>query len=479
MSRLGTETYTLNLRELSIVMNCFYSKRSAKDIEIKLLAESETQHFIDNNSSAGQWLESSLRSLSAGQHCLVPSADGHVKQVIVIIDSDASSSSMWAIAALALSLPEANYYLSDNTPQEQRQQLLLGWALGAYQYNCYNKNEKAVARIFRDDDLEAERMDAMITAHYLTRDLINAPPNEMMPINLAETTKALAKEFSAKFSEVTDDQQLAQDYPLVHAVGRASKNRPRLIRLSWGQASDPRVSLIGKGVCFDSGGLNIKPGASMRYMKKDMGGAAHVLGLARYIMQQKLPIQLELWVSAVENAISEDAFRPGDIIRARSGTTVEIDNTDAEGRLVMADALTEALENNTDLIIDFSTLTGAARVALGTEVGVFFANKSSTAATLMTASAEAQDPLWQLPLHQGYKHQLKSDVADLVNCASSGYGGAISAALFLQDFVTEEVDWLHFDVMAYNMRSRPGRPKGGEAMGLRAMCHYLEQRYTR
>lgn len=460
-------------------MNCFYSKRSAKDIEIQLLAESETQHFIDNNQSTGQWLESSLRSLTAGQHCLVPAADGSVKQVIVIVATDEASSNMWAIAGLSLSLPQAEYYLSDSIPQQQKNQLLLGWALGAYQYQRYTNNEKAVARIHRQDDAAAKRMDAMITAHYLTRDLINAPPNDMMPIDLSDATKALADEFSASFSEVVDDTQLARDYPLVHAVGRASKNRPRLIRLSWGDASHPRVCLIGKGVCFDSGGLNIKPGASMRYMKKDMGGAAHVLGLARYIMQQGLPIQLELWVSAVENAISEDAFRPGDIISARSGTTVEIDNTDAEGRLVMADALTEAIESECDLTIDFSTLTGAARVALGTEVGVFFSNQTATAESLMTAAEETQDPLWQLPLHQGYKHQLKSDVADLVNCASSGYGGAISAALFLQDFVSKDADWLHFDVMAFNMRNRPGRPKGGEAMGLRAMCHYLEQRYIK
>jgi len=460
-------------------MNCFYSKRSAKDIEIQLLAESQTQHFIDNNQTAGQWLESSLRSLTAGQHCLVPAADGSVKQVIVIVATDDSSASMWAIAALALTLPQADYYLNDSIPQQQKTQLLLGWALGAYQYQRYTNDEKAIARIYRQDDAAARRMDAMITAHYLTRDLINAPPNDMMPVDLADATKALADEFSASFSEVIDDAQLARDYPLVHAVGRASKNRPRLIRLSWGDSNHPRVCLIGKGVCFDSGGLNIKPGASMRYMKKDMGGAAHVLGLARYIMQQGLPIQLELWVSAVENAISEDAFRPGDIISARSGTTVEIDNTDAEGRLVMADALTEAIESERDLTIDFSTLTGAARVALGTEVGVFFSNQTATAQALMAAAEEAQDPIWQLPLHQGYKHQLKSDVADLVNCASSGYGGAISAALFLQDFVSKDADWLHFDVMAFNMRNRPGRPKGGEAMGLRAMCHYLEQRYTK
>jgi len=458
-------------------MNCFYSKRSVKDIEIQLLSESEVQPFIDSDQPAAQWLKASTRSLKAGQHHLLPAADGSLKQVIVIIDAADTSSNMWAIASLALQLPQADYYLNESVLQQQKEQLLLGWALGAYQYQRYTKNKKSVARIYRPDDRVAQRMDAMISAHYLTRDLINTPPNDMMPADLARATKALAEEFSADFSEVTEDAQLARDYPLVHAVGRASKNRPRLIRLSWGDVSHPRVCLIGKGVCFDSGGLNIKPGGSMRYMKKDMGGAAHVLGLARYIMQQQLPIQLELWVSAVENAISEDAFRPGDILSARSGTTVEIDNTDAEGRLVMADALSEAIERECDLMIDFSTLTGAARVALGTEVGVFFSNQSTTAQALMAIAEESQDPIWQLPLHQGYKHQLKSDVADLVNSASSGYGGAITAALFLQDFVSKDVDWLHFDVMAYNMRSRSGRPKGGEAMGLRAICHYLEQRY--
>ena len=255
-------------------------------------------------------------------------------------------------------------------------------------------------------------------------------------------------------------------------------HEPRLIEFIWGNPQHPRVSLIGKGVSFDSGGLDIKSAQGMRLMKKDMGGAAHVAGIALAVMRLKLPIQLQVLIPAVENAISGDAFRPGDVLTSRSGKTIEIDNTDAEGRLILCDAITKAVENKPDLLIDFATLTGAARVALGTEVPAFFTNDDSSAADLMQASEAVNDPIWQLPLHQSYRYMLNSDIADIVNSAASGYGGAITAALYLKEFVPAETKWIHIDVMAYNMRARAGRPKGGEAMGLRAVVEFLQKRYT-
>ena len=319
---------------------------------------------------------------------------------------------------------------------------------------------------------------ALINSSQLVRDLINAPGNEMMPVHLADAARSLALKHNAHFSEITGEDLLTHNYPLIHAVGRASEFEPRLLKIEWGSVSSPLLCVAGKGVCFDSGGLDIKNASGMRWMKKDMGGAAHALGLASYIMQTNLPVRLQVSIPAVENAIAGNAYRPGDVIISRSGKSVEIDNTDAEGRLVLADALTEQCEQNPDLLIDFATLTGAARVALGTEVAVFFSKHDDTAHDLHQAARISEDDIWRLPLHQGYKHQLKSAIADMVNCASSGYGGAITAALFLQAFVPDNCDWLHFDIMAYNMRSRAGRPKGGEAMGLRSVCQYLESRYS-
>jgi len=255
-------------------------------------------------------------------------------------------------------------------------------------------------------------------------------------------------------------------------------HEPRLIEFNWGDAKHPKVSLIGKGVSFDSGGLDIKSAQGMRLMKKDMGGAAHVAGIALAIMKLNLPIQLQVLIPAVENAISANAFRPGDVLTSRSGKTIEIDNTDAEGRLILCDAITKAVEGKPDLLIDFATLTGAARIALGTEVPAFFTNDDSSAADLMQASEAVNDPIWQLPLHKAYRYMLDSNIADICNSAASGYGGAITAALYLKEFVSVETKWIHFDVMAYNMRARAGRPKGGEAMGLRAVIEFLQKRYT-
>ena len=309
------------------------------------------------------------------------------------------------------------------------------------------------------------------------RDLVNTPAADMMPINLGECAQNLADRYQGEVKQIIGEELLEQNYPTIHAVGRASVHEPRLIDLTWGDNTHPKVTLVGKGVCFDSGGLDIKPAAGMRNMKKDMGGSAHVLGLAQLIMSHNLPVCLRVLIPAVENAISSNAIRPGDVITTRTGITVEIDNTDAEGRLVLCDALAEADNDKPDLIVDFATLTGAMRVALGTELPGFFSTSDQVAAGITEAGSKITDPVWRMPLYSAYRDLLKSTVADMTNCATVPFGGAITAALYLQEFVNKDTDWVHFDVMAFNIRALSGRPLGGEAFGIRAVFDYLQTKY--
>ncbi len=456
-------------------MDCFLQTPAEECIPIELMVKSEVDEYINSSLELkATWLLSSSRSIKEGSHYLIPNAEGKLDQVLVVVDS---KQSIWSIAGLPWALPAGNYCLSDSLPLEIRHSLTIGWGLGAYRYTTYNKKDEQCARLLLGKDIDQSAILNTVNSTHLVRDLVNTPANDMMPIDLAKHAQSIASAYDAKFNEIVGEDLLSKNYPLIHAVGRASQYDPRLIKLEWGEDTHPLVCIVGKGVCFDSGGLDIKNASGMRLMKKDMGGAAHALAAARYVMEKKLPIRLQVYVPAVENAISGDAYRPGDVISSRLNKTVEIDNTDAEGRLVLADALTKACEYKPDLLIDFATLTGAARVALGTEVGVFFSKKDRTAHDLYASARTSEDDIWRLPLHQGYRQQLKSTVADMVNSASSGFGGAITAALFLESFVSKDCDWIHFDVMAYNNRSRPGRPKGGEAMGLRSVCHYLEQRY--
>ena len=375
---------------------------------------------------------------------------------------------------LAKRLPEGDYQLKGS--DEFLDRAGLGWLLGTYRFDRYKSSEPVKARLLIDDEPRVARLQQMAQGVALVRDLVNTPPNDMRPEHLSEAAQALAGQFGARFTELVGEQLLTENYPTIHAVGRASVHEPRLLDLRWGDAGHPKVTLVGKGVCFDSGGLDIKPAAGMRYMKKDMGGAAHVLGLAHMIMSLELPVNLRVLIPAVENAVSGNAFRPGDVLKTRKGLTVEIDNTDAEGRLVLCDALAEADTETPDMIIDFATLTGAARVALGTELPGYFTDADALARDLNAAGKKVSDPVWQLPLHTPYDDFLKSDVADLVNCAPSPFGGAITAGLYLKRFV-EQTPWVHFDIMAWNQRALPGRPVGGEAFGVRAVFEMLEQRY--
>ena len=403
----------------------------------------------------------------------MPGDQGALAQALFVCDS---LDDMFACGELANSLPAGDYLLQDISDHDQLISIAFAWGAGAYRFERYVQPGKPQARLLLADEGALNEALKLVEATKRVRDLINTPAADMMPENLAAAVEAMAQEFNAEFRQTVGDDLLDENYPMVHAVGRASVHAPRLLDLRWGDESHPKVTLVGKGVCFDSGGMDIKPSSAMRWMKKDMGGSAHTIGLAYLIMAQKLPVRLRLLIPAVENAVSGNAFRPGDVLNTRKGSTVEIDNTDAEGRLVLCDALTEAISEKPELVVDYATLTGAARVALGTELPGFFTNQLQLASDLMQVGQKVTDPVWSLPLHQPYKDFLKSDIADLVNCASTPFGGAISAALYLEHFV-EETPWVHFDVMAWNNRKLSGRPVGGEAMGMRAMFGYLCSRF--
>ncbi|MBN4069210.1 leucyl aminopeptidase family protein [Beggiatoa alba] len=448
--------------------DCFTSNTHSTPI-ICLTAEEYGNWLTEQNRVTQNWLKNTRYKAKPNSISLVPDRDGAINKVILGV---ADHHDMWNLAALPKVLPEGSYQVDKLTELQA-----LAWGLGGYQFNRYqsNQDDQCLARLFtpKTRRFDAKAISAQIEAITLTRDMINTPASDMMPQDIAMAAQALAEKYNASIKQIVGDELLKHNYPTIHAVGRASVHAPRLIDMQWGNPADKKITLVGKGVCFDSGGLDIKSAKGMRWMKKDMGGAAHVLGLAQMIMAQKLPVRLRVLIAAVENAISDNAFRPGDVITTRSGKTVEIDNTDAEGRLVLCDALTEAASEKPTLIIDFATLTGAARAAVGTEVAAFFSTNSEIAAQLMAQSDATQDPAWQLPLHTPYRTMLNSTIADITNSAGTGYGGAITAALYLQEFVNKDCDWLHFDVMAFNTRQRAGRPKGGEAIGLRAAFGFI------
>ncbi|MEM6604813.1 MAG: leucyl aminopeptidase family protein, partial [Pseudomonadota bacterium] len=376
------------------------------------------------------------------------------------------------LGSLPMKLPEGEYVLNNDVSDLQ----LLGWGLGSYQFVRYRKAKRAPAKLLLPASGDGDRIVNSAHAVALCRDLINTPAQDMAPSHLEAEISAMAERFGADVAVTTGEELLDIECGAIHAVGRAAADAPRLIDLTWGDESHPKVTLVGKGVTFDNGGLDIKPAAGMRLMKKDMGGAATAIALAYLVMAQGLPVRLRLLIPAAENAISGNAFRPGDVLHTRKGLTVEVDNTDAEGRLLLCDALAIACEDEPEVIFDYATLTGSARSAVGAEVAAMFSNDDALAASVSACGESTDDPVWRMPLHSGYNYMLDSKVADLMNCASSPYAGAVTAALFLQRFVTDTA-WMHFDIMAYNTRSRPAHPEGGEAMALRAVFEYLENTY--
>jgi leucyl aminopeptidase len=408
----------------------------------------------------------------AGTHAILPDGDGW--QVIASIDDRTSP---WALARLAEALPEGPYRVAGDEPQAARWGL--GWVLGQYRFDRYRKPEGAGPRILHTRHAAGIAPALALAAATATvRDLVNTGAADMGPAELEAAAQALAARHGGTLA-VTRGEALRAGYPMIHAVGQAAakERHPRLIELEWGSPGHPRVAIVGKGVCFDTGGLDIKPSAGMRLMKKDMGGAAHALALAGLVMAAGLPVRLHLLIPAVENAIAGNAFRPGDVLRTRKGLSVENTNTDAEGRLILGDALTRAVEGAPELILDYATLTGAARVALGPDLPPLFANDETLAADLLAAAEREADPLWRMPLWDGYDEMLKSEVADLLNAPDGGFAGAITAALFLRRFVPAGIAWAHLDVFAWRPAAKPGRPKGGDAFGLRAAFAMLAARY--
>lgn len=381
----------------------------------------------------------------------------------------------WTPGLLPLMLPEGTYYFDDLSDLSY-EDTAIAWGLGAYQFSRYKKPERKPAQLKINKEKIASVIN-IVDSIYLVRDLINTPTDHLGPTEFAKVISDLADKQNAEVSDIVGEELLKQNYPCIYTVGRASDDQPRLLELRWGEEKHPKVTLVGKGVCFDSGGLNIKPAGYMQLMKKDMGGAAHVLGLANMIMTEKLPIRLRVLIPLVENVISGNAYHPGDVIRSRKGLTIEIGNTDAEGRLILCDALAAAVEEKPELLIDIATLTGAARVALGTELPVLFCNQDDLAHEVISYGEKVADPMWRLPLYPPYRDFIKSQIADLSNDSSEPTGGAITAALFLNEFVPDDIPWMHFDLMAWNNRVKPGRPQGGEAFGIRALFHFLQHKF--
>lgn len=425
---------------------------------------------------ARRWCVSNGFRGQSGPILSIPDADGGTRVVLAGCDRHAG---VYMLSSLPHRLAFGTYVLDPRSLPIDPADAALSWALGAYRFERYRTSPRPPANLLVDAHAW-EAAHAIAKASSLVRDMVSTPAAEMGPSEVAAAVKTVATTHGASYREWLGDALLTDNFPTIHAVGRAAADdrQPRLAMLTHGTADSPHVVIIGKGVCFDTGGLDIKTSDGMRWMKKDMGGAAHAIALASLVLETKLPVRVTLLVPAVENAISADAFRPGDVIRTRAGYTVEIDNTDAEGRLVLCDALAYASEQKPDLIIDFATLTGAARVALGPSLPALFCNRDDIAEALLAAGRDTSDPLWRMPLWRPYLTMLESHVADIANSGASRHAGAVTAALFLERFVGESIAWTHLDVYAWNDSDRPGHPRGGEAQGLRAHLEFLRRRYA-
>ena len=456
----------------------FLTKKSAKSIPITPLDKDTLDQWLKKQGKARRnWIAATGFTAAPGALLALPDKDGAVEQVLFGIRNNGG---LYSYANLPVRLPRnaGGYYIDQKMSKENATQAALGWALGSYQFARYKSgNKKELAQLVWPAEADKKIVESTASAMYLVRDLVNTPANDMGPAELAAAAKKTAAAFkNTTVKIIVGEDLLKKNYPAVYAVGKGSPRAPRFIDIRWGNKKNPAVTLVGKGVCFDTGGLDIKPGSSMVLMKKDMGGAAHVLGLAQMIMSQNLPVYLRVLIPAVENSTDGASYRPSDIIQTRKGLSVEVGDTDAEGRLVLADALAEASAENPALIMDFATLTGAARVALGPELPAMFSNNDKIAHELAEAATAVEDPLWRLPLWQPYKDNLASKIADSNNIGGS-FAGAIIAALFLEKFVGNEIPWVHIDTYAWNIGTKPGRPEGGEALGMRAGFELIRKKF--
>ena len=424
---------------------------------------------------ARQFAEANGFAAKPGKCLILPAPDGAIAQVIFGLEEEsAKAHEPFRTGALPGLLPAGTYRFA-NAPQDARL-AALGFALGSYRFARYRNVDTPEVRLVPPEGVDAAELTRMVEAAFLARDLINTPSNDMGPTELETAARDIAKRFGAKFGCI-EGHELKQNFPLIHAVGMASTRSPRLIDFTWGDAAHPKVTLVGKGVCFDTGGLDLKPSSGMLIMKKDMGGAANVLALAQMVMDAKLKVRLRVLIPAVENAVAGNAFRPLDIFKSRKGITVEIGNTDAEGRLILADALALADEEQPELLVDLGTLTGAARTALGPDLPPFYTNDETLASDVARLARQENDPLWRMPLWPAYDSWLDSKVANVTNAPSGAFAGSIVCALFLQRFVEAATSWLHVDIYGWTPSAKPGRPEGGECQAARAIYKLLSERY--
>ncbi|WP_281996105.1 leucyl aminopeptidase family protein [Ruegeria faecimaris] len=456
-------------------MTLSFAPSSDASVSLHVIAQPDLDDWLAGQPEAvTTWAKISGFTGALGQVLLIPGADGAVQSALAGYGTTTGRArKRFPLAAAAEALPEGTYHIASGIDQADLEIECLGWLLTGYAFDRYASQSPAKARLVAPDGIDTARLEILAGAEALTRDLVNTPASDMGPEQLHSAAEALAQEFGASFEVVLGDALLEQNFPMIHTVGRAAAQAPRLIEMNWG-VTGPKLTLVGKGVCFDTGGLNLKPGASMGLMKKDMGGAANVLGLARMIMALELPVQLRVLIPAVENSVAGNAFRPGDILTSRKGLTVEINNTDAEGRLVLADALALADEGEPDLVISMATLTGAARVAVGADLAPFYTDNDAAADALTHAAGRAADPVWRMPFHDPYEGLIEPGIADLDNAPAGGFAGSITAALFLRRFVGDS-PYMHFDIFSWQRSKEPGRSKGGFGQGPRALLTALPE----
>jgi leucyl aminopeptidase len=456
------------------VLDCFIAAPHDA-VPITLLGKGELAPWLERATGRERaWVKAAGFAAEKGKFLLLPGEEGSLARILAGIGRDEK---VWSLAHLPEALPQGSYRLDAALGAEEATRAALGWALGTYRFTRYKERKQAPASLTWPETADRAEVERLARAIFLVRDLVNTPAEEMGPDALAAAAEALARQHGARCETIVGDELLARNYPMIHAVGRASSRAPRLADLRWGSDDAPRVTLVGKGVCFDTGGLDLKPSTGMKMMKKDMGGAATVLGLASAIMDARLKLRLRVLVPAVENSVAGNAFRPLDVIRTRKGLTVEIGNTDAEGRLILCDALTEADGEKPEFLLDCATLTGAARVALGPDLPALYVNEDALAEEILEAGRREGDPMWRMPLWQPYRQMLESKVADLNNVSDAPFAGSVTAALYLQEFVSPTTPWAHLDLYAWNAKARPGRPEGGEAQCLRALYALLKRRY--